>query len=360
VDIARQRLTRTFLTTHPWTSSREAVRALGAVQAQDYEGAKWALAQRTVGLTDFDIEQEFNSGEMIRTHVLRPTWHFVDPADLRWMLALTGPSVIRRMATYDRQLELDEKAFARSQAVLERALRDGNHLTRDELKAELVRARFGDVNGQQLAHLMMRAELEALVCSGPRRGKQFTYALVDERVPSSRPKDRDEAIRELTLRYFHARSPATASDFNWWSGLVMADVRKGIEMVQDELEQVMIGDKSYWTTGDRLPRPRPSAHLLPNYDEFFIGYRDRGAIGERLKSVKAVTGGNALMSHVIAIDGQLVGGWRRVPGKDAVTLKLDLLTRLTPTETKRVRAQVKHFCSFIGRAVATTGLDDKA
>ena len=359
MDIARQRLTRTLLTTRLWTSSREVVHALGAVQAQDYDGAKWALGQRTVGLSDSSIEQDFTNGEMIRTHVLRPTWHFVDPMDLRWMLALTGPAVVKRMAPYDRQLELDEKVYRRTNVCIERALRGGKHLTRNELKEVLSRAKVGELGGQRLAHIVMRAELEALICSGPRQGKQFTYALVDERVAPSSPKERDEAILELTRRYFRARSPATGNDFNWWSGLPMVDVRKGIELARDELEQITIGDKTYWTTGERLARPRPSAHLLPNYDEFFIGYRDRSAIGERLKSTKVVTGGGALIANVIAVDGQLVGGWRRSIGKDAITLKLELLTRLTPSETKRVRAEVKRYCAFIGRPVAVTGLEDK-
>jgi hypothetical protein len=359
MDIARQRLTRTFLTLRPFTSSREVVHALGAVQAQDYDGAKWALSQRTVGLTDAAIEKDFTNGEMIRTHVLRPTWHFVDPVDLRSMLALTGPIVMKRMAAYDRQLELDEKAFRRSNTCIERALRGGRHLTRYELREELARARLGAINGQRLAHMMMRAELEALICSGPRRGKQFTYALVDERVPPSPPKDRDEAILELTRRYFRARSPASGSDFCWWSGLPMADVRRGIELARNELEQVTIGGKSYWTTGEKLPKPRSSAHLLPNYDEFFIGYRDRSAIGQRLKSTKAVTGGNALIANVIVIDGQLVGSWRRIVGKDALTLKLELLTPLTSSELRRVRAEAKRYCSFAGRPVAVSGLEGK-
>lgn len=359
MDIARQRLTRTFLTTRHWTSSREVVYALGAVQAQDYDGAKWAIAQRTVGLTESSIEQDFTNGEMIRTHVLRPTWHFVDPLDLRWMLALTGPAVMKRMTAYNRQLELDAKVFSRCNTVIERVLRGGKHLTRNELKGELSRAKIGELGGQRLAHIVMNAELEALICSGPRREKQFTYALVDERVPATKPRERDDAILELTRRYFRARSPATASDFNWWSGLSMADVRKGIELASDDLEQVIIGDKTYWSTGERLARPRASANLLPNYDEFFIGHKDRSALGERLKSTKAITGGNALIAHIIIVDGQLVGGWRRSVGKDAVTLNMNILTQLTPSETKRIRAEVRRYCSFVGRPVAVTGLKDE-
>ena len=359
MDIARQRLARTFLTSRPWTTGREVVRALGAVQAQDYEGAKWALSMRTTGATDAAIEREFESGAILRTHVLRPTWHFVDPTDIRWMLALTGPRVMKTMASYDRKLGLDEKAFRRSNAVLTKALRDAD-LTRTELKAVL-EPKVGPLGGgtagvQRTAHLMMRAELEGVICSGPRRGKQFTYALLDRRVQPAALRDRDEALLELTRRYFSTRSPATTQDFSWWSGLAMAEARRGIDLARAELESVSIGDVAYWVHGDAPSRQKPSAWLLPNYDEFFIGYRDRSAIGARLKSVKAITGGNALIAHVIAIDGQLVGGWRRSPARDSVRLKVQLMTPLTSAEQKRVLAEVRRFGSFVGMPVDLHGL----
>jgi hypothetical protein len=360
MNIARQRLHRTFLMDHPWTTAPEVVRALGAVQAQDYEGAKWALSMRTGGMTDTAMEREFERGTILRTHVLRPTWHFVDPADLRWLLALTGPRVMKTMAVYDKRLGLDEKVFRRSNATLAKALRDGAFLTRSELKA-LLEPKVGPLGTgveavQRTAHLMMRAELESVIISGPRKGKQFTYALFDDRVPRSAIMHRDEAILRLTQRYFRTRSPATPQDFSWWSGLPMADVRRGIDMARNELESVTIDDVRYWIHGETPSRQKPSAYLLPNYDEFFIGYRDRSAIGERLRSVKAVTGGNALTAHVIALDGQLVGGWRRSPGRDHVTLKFNLLAPLTNAEHSRVKAEVRRFETFLGQRVETVGL----
>jgi hypothetical protein len=136
----------------------------------------------------------------------------------------------------------------------------------------------------------------------------------------------------------------------------MTDVRRGIDLARGELESVSIDGETYWIAGDPAPRPRASAHLLPNYDEFFIGYRDRSAIGNRLKSVKAVTGGNALIAHVIAVDGQLVGGWRKSPAKEAVRLNLQLLTRLTAAEEKRTLDEVRRFAAFAGKPVDLQGL----
>ena len=360
MDIARQRLHRTFLAASSHATGREVVRALGAVQAQDYEGAKWALSMRTGGATDADLEREFDSGAILRTHVLRPTWHFVDPADIRWMLALTGPAVMKRMAVYDRRLELDEKLFRQSHAVLSKALRDGDYLTRPELRGAL-ESKVGPLGtgfagNQRMAHLMMRAELEGLICSGPRRNKQFTYALLDGRAPSAASKDPDEALIDLTRLYFRTRSPATPQDFSWWSGLSVAEAKRGIDMAGAELKPIRIDDVQYWVHGEVPSRPKPSALLLPNYDEFFIGYRDRSAIGLRLKSARMVTGGSALVAYVIAVDGQLVGAWKRSLGRDAIKLDVNLLDRLTSAEEKRVLAEVRRFETFAGRAVDLRGL----
>src|SRR5687767_15396734 len=198
MDVVRERLANQFLTTRGLERPSEVVRALGAVQAQDYSGAKWALSQRARDATDADIERELTDGAILRTHVLRPTWHFVAPEDIRWMLALTGPQVSRGMASYNRKLELDETVFRKSHATIRKALTGGKALTRADLKSALEHARIAAHSVQRLAHLMMQAELDAVICSGAMRGKQFTYMLLDERVPPAPDIDRDQALHELT------------------------------------------------------------------------------------------------------------------------------------------------------------------
>lgn len=326
------------------------VRVLGAVQAQDYGGAKWALSQRTNDATDAQIERELDSGAIVRTHVLRPTWHFVAAADLRWMLALTAPRVSQATAYYNRQLELTPAVFRRSNAAIARALRDGKALTRLELRTELERAGVKPATSQRLGHLMMQAELDALICSGARRGKQFTYALVDERIPATAPLQRDEALLALARRYFATRGPATVHDFAWWSGLTIADVRRAIDIAGAELERQDTDQKTYWLVRDRqpLPRSKRTVHLLPNYDEYFIGFRDRSAIGQRIGSTKSVTGGNALIAHVIAVDGQLVGGWKRSMEKRSVVLEADLVVPLKREERAALIAEGRRFGDFLG------------
>ncbi|NUQ11292.1 MAG: winged helix DNA-binding domain-containing protein [Gemmatimonadaceae bacterium] len=351
MSLPETRLARTFLTATGFTTARQVVRALGAVQAQDYEGAKWGIAQRATGLRDADLDGDFDQGRLLRTHILRPTWHLVDPVDIRWLLALTAPHVKRTMATYDRQLGLDEPTFRQSRSALERALRDRDFLTRTEIKAVLLRARVGPLGVQQTAHLLMRAELDGLIVSGPRRGKQFTYALLDERVLSTPLPDRDWSLRELALRYFRTRGPATASDFSWWSGLRMPDVTRAVEASRDALDHADVRGTRYFDGGGAVPRRRPSAHLLPNYDEFFIGYRDRSAIGQRLGTVNVVTGGSAQISNVVVVNGQLVGGWRRTVRQQGVRLNLRLATSLTPAERSRVQRAVRRYEAFLDMPV---------
>jgi len=325
------------------------VRALGAVQAQDYPGAKWALAQRTLGATDADIERELTEGKILRTHVLRPTWHFVAPEAIRWMLALTAPRVAQAMAYYNRQLELTPEVFRRSNAALAKALAGGKHLTRAELQGVLERAGVRVATGQVLGHLMMQAELDAVICSGARRGKQFTYALLEERMPPAPALERDEALLQLTRCYFETRGPASAQDFAWWSGLTIADVKRGIQMAGRTLQPTDVAGRQYWAGANArpLPKPTPSAHLLPNYDEYFIGYRDRGAIGQRLRDISAVTGGDALIANVVFVNGQLVGGWKRVLEKKCVVVAFKLLARLTVAEKRRVAAAAHAFGEFL-------------
>lgn len=221
-DILTRRLFAQRIAGDPFERPEDMVRWLVGVQSQDYAGASWSVGQRVGGATDDAVAAAFDDGRILRTHVLRPTWHFVAPEDLRWMLALTGPRIAGAMASYNRKMELTRAVFARANRAIERALRDGRHLTRAELKTHLERARIGTSGLNRLAHIVMQAEIDGVVCSGPRVGNQFTYALLEERVPACRAWDRDEALGELAKRYFRSRSPATVHDFAWWSGLTAA------------------------------------------------------------------------------------------------------------------------------------------
>jgi hypothetical protein len=354
MDVARRRLANQRLTASPLATPAEVVRVLGAVQAQDYAGARWAVALRTRGAHESDVERALTEGSILRTHVLRPTWHFVSPGDIRWMLALTAPRVSAAMAYHDRKLELDDGVFRRSNRAIERALRDGRELTRAQLAEALRRAGIAVEGTQRLAHLVMRAELDAVVCSGARRGKQFTYALLEERVPPAPPLDRDEALLELTTRYFATRGPASAGDFAWWSGLTVADATRGIQLAGRRLVRQVIEGRPFWADAAEQPAPvnSPTAHLLPNYDEYFIGFKDRSAVGQRLQSSALVTGGNALIGNVIVVDGQLVGGWARTLTRESVVVDLKPLAHLSSAEERAVAAAADAYGEFLALPVS--------
>jgi hypothetical protein len=326
---------------------------LGAVQAQDYAGAKWAVAQRAGGCSDAQVELTCDRGDIVRTHVMRPTWHFVAPADVRWMLALTAPRVLAASAYYHRQVGIDARTFDRSNAALAAALEGGRHLTRLELARSLEAAGIRAA-GIRLAYLLMRAELDALVCSGPRRGKQFTYALLDERVPATRPLDRDEALAELTRRYFTSHGPATLRDFAWWSGLTVADGTKGVELARAHLAREVVDGKVHWLAPASRPGPakKPTVHLLPNYDEYLVAYQDRGPSFDRRD--------NVLSNHVVVKDGRVIGAWRRTVGQATVTIETRLVARLDADEMRELRAAAERYGRFLGLSVKLTNVPARA
>jgi hypothetical protein len=216
------------------------------------------------------------------------------------------------------------------------------------------RARVPLESTTHLAHVMMQAELDALVCSGPRRGKQSTYALLDERVPPEAPVERDEALGRMATRYFATRSPATPQDLAWWSGLSVGDARRAIEAAGPALVRETIDETVYWSD----PQARtedvdsPLAHLLPNYDELFIGFRDRGAFGRRIASAALVSGWGPAVPHVVTIDGQLVAGWRRTIGSRSAAVELVPATRIAKPEMRAIEAAAERYARFLGVPVA--------
>jgi len=350
VDIPGARLSSQRLVAPSSGGPEDVVRALGAVQAQDYAGAKWALALRLGGgHTDADVERAFDEGRILRTHVLRPTWHFVAPQDIRWMLALTAPRVRAAMAYYDRQLDLTEPLCRRSQAVLAKALGGGAHLTREELGQALARAGIV-AQGQRLGHLMLRAELDAVVCSGPRRGKQFTYALLDERAPATPSLDRDEALAELASRYFTSHGPALVQDFSWWSGLTVNDAQQAVTLAGARLRAVTIAGRIYWrgARARRATASPPLVHLLPSFDEYLVAYKGRDVVTDPAASKHRDLGGSTLVANPFVLrGGRVVGTWRRSFEKKKVIVDVRPLVPLTARERRDLRSAVLLLGAFL-------------
>ena len=340
--------------TPPSASPQEIVARLGAVQAQDFGAAKWGVGLRGRGLVDGDVERAFNAGEIVRTHILRPTWHFLAAADLRWLLQLTAPRVHLINGWYYRQAGIDRSVIRRSTSLIEAALRDRTYRTRAELGSTLQRSRIDTSNGTRLGYLLMRAELDGLICSGPLRGKQHTYALVDERVPTTAMPARGERLHELARRYVTTRGPVTAHDFAWFGGFTVAEARRGLESLGRGAERLSFDGRDYWAA-EADPPAQPAAgshatraaHLLPNYDEYFIGYRDRGAFLERVKAERLPMPTPALERHLIALGGQFVGGWKRIITRTSVVVALAIVAKLGTQEHQAIARAVSAYGKFL-------------
>lgn len=348
LDIIGYRLHNQLLSQTECTQPETIVAWLGAVQSQDYAGAKWALAQRSKETpTDIAIEQAFNEGKILRTHVMRPTWHFVTPLDIRWMLDLTAPRVKTAMAHMDRQLGLDKSILRKSQAALRKVLQGNQQLTRVELAPILEKAGIS-VEGYRMGQLMGHAELDKVICSGMRKGKQFTYALLEERAPDAKPLTHEEALAELTRRYFRSHGPATLQDFVWWSGLTTTEARKGMEAVQAEFEQATVMDQIYWFTTPASAKDASSAaYLLPSYDEYTVGYRDRSAIFDGTHIEKLSAFRESILTQVIVVNGEVSGTWKRTVKKKEVVLELAPFTVLKKSQNQAVISAAQRYGKFL-------------
>jgi hypothetical protein len=315
------------------------------MQAQDFQAAKWAIGQRLQNATNDFIEQAFNAGEIVRTHVLRPTWHFVSPQDIRWLLELTAPRVNIASGSAYRKFELDDRVFKQTTRILTRALKGGRFLQRSALKKILNESGVPADNGIRLGYILIRAELDAVICSGPRIGNQFTYALLEERVAETKPLNRDKALATLTQRYFASHGPATIHDFMWWSGLTAVDAKKGIEMLERSLIRMSHGDKVLWgpSSDETVNQGPTSASLLTNFDEYVVAYKDRSPTHD----ADEFTISNGLLGRTVIVDGQIVGSWKQTNDKGHAEIVVRPFRSLKKLERIAIEKAVDRYAKFL-------------
>ncbi|MBC7813436.1 MAG: AlkZ family DNA glycosylase [Burkholderiales bacterium] len=348
LNIPLQRLSNQRLSHTEFTNPVEVIQWLGAVQSQDYTGARWAVGLRMHGMDDAAIDKLFNDGAILRTHVPRPTWHFIAPEDIRWMLMLLGPRVHQASAYMYRTNGLDDALFARSNETMAKALQGGKQLTREELALELQRVGIESVEGFRLTYLVMVAELTGVICSGPKRGKQYTYALLDERAPNAKTMSRDEALAELTKRYFRSHGPATLKDFSLWSGLTITDAKAGVAMLGAQIVSEKVDGKDYWFAPSVavVRDVAPYAYLLSNYDEYIGGSSYYGALPSQRLVSEIID--ERLFVHAIVIDGAIAGMWRRTFEKNTVVIEPKFLRPLTDAEQAALNAAALRYGEFMG------------
>jgi hypothetical protein len=350
IDIALQRLRQQRLIGPQFHTPAEVAEWFGAVQGQDYLGALWAFGLRIHGATETSIEQAIADRSIVRITILRGTIHFLPAADVHWMLSLLRPRLLMllRNGQRNQRLEIDDETAAKSQAVFARALEGGGQLTREELAATLQQAGI-DGAGSRLMPFLHRAQVDGLICHASRRGKQFTFALLDEWSPGERKLTPEEALAELTRRYFTGHGPATLEDFAWWSGLTKAQAKTGLEMVRSQFAGETIAGQTYYLSPDAptLLEPPGIAHLLPTYDEYLVAYADRSAVLGGLQDA-AWPRGNVLFSSAIAVDGRIVGYWRRALSRRSVTVETTPIIPVTKTDRACIADAVRRYSDFLG------------
>jgi len=344
-DLARLRLRSQRLSNTQIDSIAGVIDWLVCSQSQDYGPGKWSIGQRALGLSDKWLDKAVADGRILRTHILRPTWHFVAPTDIRWIQALTGPRVLVQNRHYMTQLELTDTLLQQTAEILQNALA-GRRLTRPQVQKALADA--GVVaEGTRLAYILMQAELECVIVSGGLAGKQQTYALLDEIVPPAPTKDPDEALAELTLRYFTSHGPASVADFRWWSSLTVADVKRGLEMAGRDLEKHTVDGLDYWASTFDLPvgPPEPRAHFIQGLDEYFVGYQktrsaaDVGGFGPR--------GYDRGFYHTFVLDGQVAAAVRRIVEKDGVTFEMRQAWPFSADDIAEAEGAASRYATFL-------------
>ena len=346
-EIIRMRLQNQQLLKSEYSKPEDVVRWMTAVQAQDYAGAKWALGCRMQLSKDSDVDAALDEGRILRTHVLRPTWHFVLPDDIRWMIELTEPRISAFSAKYMRDLGLDKKVFTKTNKIIVHALEKEGYLTKQEL-GDILKASRVDTADLRLTYILFRAELDCLVCSGPRKGKQMTYSLLDERAPAARKLKKEEALYELAIRYFRSRGPATVKDFAWWSGLSAGDARAAGELVNKELNSIdFLGETLFFSPESYLPaRLGNISHLFSAWDEYTVAYKDRSLVVDPAFEKES---GNGIFNSNIAIKGKVIGSWRREIKKESVHINLNYFDTPSHTVVSSVQKVAAIYARFIDK-----------
>jgi len=351
IEVAFRRLHNQRLSGPKLADPVDVVRLLGGVQSQEFGPAKWGVGMRTETCRDAETQRLFDDGAILRTHVLRPTWHFLAAEELGWIQALTSPRVHVVNAYYYRMHGIDADFGARSTKLIAAALRGGNHLTRAELGAALAASGL-EATGNRLAYIIMVAELDGVIASGRMRGKQHTYALVSERVAEPVRLTGDAALAELTRRFFTGHGPATIKDFAWWSSLTAAQIKRGLDLVGSELCSEQVDGLTVYFAPSLAPHrePSPTAYALQGYDEYGVAYTESRRVANLAGRVVAPPNANMTIQPLV-LDSQVIGSWRRTVGKRGITIEPILAAKLTRAQRAACERSFARFGEFSGAPV---------
>lgn len=352
-NIPYQRMHNMHIVSGKTITAEHVVQQLGAMQAQDYHQVLWAIGIRTQSATAADVEQIIEDRKIVLTWPMRGTMHFVHPEDVRWMLQHLGPRILAQDERRLEQLELDQKIIERSKQLIYDALEGNKRISRPDLMQLLEEHGIGTKN-QRGYHLLWYIAQSGLICLGPREGKQQTFVLLDEWVPVTKELDRSEALAVLAKRYFTSHGPATVQDLAWWAGITLSDARKGVEAARSGLVSEKISGQEYWMDDNvQSVNEEPSVHLLPGFDEFLLGYKDRSSVLHEAHARYIIPGNNGVFMPTIVIDGQIFGIWKRTVKKKGIDIECKLFAPMKDREEQIVEAAGR-YCGFMGLPLADT------
>lgn len=346
-DIPFLRLQNQYLSYPDFKNPAEVVSWFGAVQAQDYLGALWAIGQRMKNGTEKDVEDALRERTIVRSWPMRGTLHFVAAKDLRWMLKLLAPRVMRRASSRYRELELNEETFNNSRKIIVQALVGGKELKREEIFSLLEKNGISP-SGQRGIHIIGHLAMEGVICFGNRNGKQFTFTLLDEWIPVTAAHDEEKSLAEITLRYFTSHGPATIKDFYWWSGLTITEAKKGLDLAKKQLDYETTDKDTYWFSNDTLGKQKQNhAWLLPAYDEYTVAYKNRSDI---ITSQHFIQAGNGLRPTIV-FGGQIIGTWKRELKKHTVIITPHFFYEATVKQRSSLHKAAEHYGKFLKRKI---------
>ena len=345
-DLPALRLRSQLISLSSCATPHDVVRAMGAMQAQDRAAALWAVGLRLPGSTLSDVEAALAARTVVRTWPVRGTLHLVASEDVHWMLPLLTPRIVKGAAGRARQLELDDATFAKARKVLARELEGGRQQSRADLLATLEREHISTA-GQRGYHILWRLSQEGLLCLGVHDDKQQTFVLLDEWVPRPKPRDAATCLAGLAVRYFSSHGPATERDLAWWSGLKLSEVRQAIETAGARIHLEDVDGVEHWhvpASGKAASR----AFLLPGFDEYLLGYTDRGAVLEPKHFDKVVPGGNGMFLSMMVLDGAIVGTWKRTFKKRGVEVQYLPFSKMKKRDSELFDAAAAQYGRFLG------------
>ncbi len=357
-DPAQLRLYNQRIVGPKFADPDEVVRWLGAIQAQDYLQALWAIGLRTQQSTVTDIEQAIVERKIVRTWPMRGTIHFVPLEDAKWMLKLSASRMIAMDGRRLEQLGLDHAIMERCKELFYDALTGGKRLSRSNMMALLEDAGIS-TKDQRGYHILWHISQAGLICLGPMQDKEQTFVLLDEWVPHSRELSREESLAELAGRYFASHGPATIHDFAWWAGLTVTDAKTGLEAAKPGLTAEKIDGKECWMTKDapgHRAYDQSRVYLFPGFDEYLLGYKDRSAVLAREHAPRIVPGNNGVFLPTIVVGGQVVGTWKRRLKKNSVDITLSPFIQLGDSEESVIEA-ARCYSAFLGLPLSSTAVE---